>query len=311
MSGLACRHTRRRILSSTSFLCACSESSVMVPAICIRLYLLRRAMNVTPLKFVLPALVLAVGLFRQLPKMSPGRSPHRRSPSSSISPRSTPLPTRAPTSTSTPAETGGRTIRFPATRRVGERFNELAEYNNYLLYSELKAAADAPKTPLQKKYGDYFAACMNTALADRLAAKPIEPILKQIAEWNDRKKLATLFGETENKYAIGYLFNFGSDQDQKDSSKQIGEVDQAGLGLPDRDYYLNQDERSKKLRDAVCGARDEDVHAARRHSRAGGEGGQERACDRDCAGRGFDGARRSPQSDECLPHHDHRRAAGA
>jgi putative endopeptidase len=43
------------------------------------------------------------------------------------------------------------------------RFNELADYNNYLLYSELKAAADAPKTPLQKKYGDYFAACMDTA----------------------------------------------------------------------------------------------------------------------------------------------------
>src|SRR5947209_20415236 len=47
------------------------------------------------------------------------------------------------------------------------RFNELTEYNNYLLYSELKAAADAPKTPLQKKYGDYFAACMNADLANK------------------------------------------------------------------------------------------------------------------------------------------------
>ena len=70
------------------------------------------------------------------------------------------------------------------------RFNELTEYNNYLLYSELKAAAEAPKTPLQKKYGDYFAACMNADLADKLGAKPIEPILKTIADWNDRKKLA-------------------------------------------------------------------------------------------------------------------------
>jgi len=137
---------------------------------------------------------------------------------------------------------------IPGDQTRWGRFNELAEYNNYLLYSDLKAAADAPKTPLQKKYGDYFAACMNTDLSNQLGAKPIEPILKTIAGWSDRKKLATLFGETENKYAIGYLFNFGSDQDQKDSSKQIGEVDQAGLGLPDRDYYLNQDERSKTLR---------------------------------------------------------------
>ncbi|WP_245632125.1 M13 family metallopeptidase [Edaphobacter aggregans] len=129
------------------------------------------------------------------------------------------------------------------------RFNELSEYNNYLLYSELKAAADAPKTTLQKKYGDYFAACMNADLANKLGAKPIEPVLKTIAEWNDRKKLATLLGTTEDKYGVDYFFGFGSGQDQKDSTKQIGELDQAGLGLPDRDYYLNSDERSRKLRE--------------------------------------------------------------
>jgi putative endopeptidase len=137
---------------------------------------------------------------------------------------------------------------IPSDQTRWGRFNELAEYNNYLLYTELKSAADAPKTPLQKKYGDFFAACMNSDLADRLGAKPIQPILTTIAGWNDRKNLANLMAATEDKYALGYFFTFDSDQDQKDSSQQIGEVDQAGLGLPDRDYYLNQDERSKKLR---------------------------------------------------------------
>jgi putative endopeptidase len=134
------------------------------------------------------------------------------------------------------------------------RFNELTEYNNYLLYSELKAAADAPKAPLQKKYGDYFAACMNVDLANKLGAKPIEPVLKTISGWRDRKTLATLMGELEDKYAMGAYFGFGSGQDQKDSTQQIGQVDQpgfgtpGGLGLPDRDYYVNQDDRSNKLR---------------------------------------------------------------
>ncbi len=59
---------------------------------------------------------------------------------------------------------------IPADQSRWGRFNELAERNNYLLYQELKAAADAPKTPLQKKYGDYFAACMNEDLADKLGA---------------------------------------------------------------------------------------------------------------------------------------------
>ncbi len=128
------------------------------------------------------------------------------------------------------------------------RFNELAERNSWLLYQELKVAADAPKTPLQKKYGDYFAACMNVGLANSLGAKPIEPILKSIDAWTDKKKLATLMGETEDKYGIGYFFQFGSSPDQKDSSHQIGVIDQGGLALPDRDYYLNQDDRSKTLR---------------------------------------------------------------
>jgi putative endopeptidase len=138
---------------------------------------------------------------------------------------------------------------IPADQTRWGRFNELAERNNYLLYEDLKTAADAPKTPLQKKYGDYFAACMNVDLANQLGAKPIEPALKTIADWSDKKTLATLLGQMEDKYSVGFFFNFGSEQDQKDSTQQIGAVDQSGLGLPDRDYYLTQDDRSKTLRE--------------------------------------------------------------
>ncbi len=94
---------------------------------------------------------------------------------------------------------------IPADQTRWGRFNELAEQNNYLLYNDLKAAADAPKTPLQKKYGDYFAACMNVDLADKLGAKPIEPVLNAIAAWNDKKKLASLMDKTENSFALRLL----------------------------------------------------------------------------------------------------------
>ncbi|WP_433968265.1 hypothetical protein [Tunturiibacter gelidiferens] len=69
---------------------------------------------------------------------------------------------------------------IPADQVRWGRFNELAERNNYLLYTELRAAADAPKTPLQRKYGDYFAACMNVDLADQLGVKPLKPVLAVI-----------------------------------------------------------------------------------------------------------------------------------
>ncbi len=129
------------------------------------------------------------------------------------------------------------------------RFNELAERNNYLVYQELKAAADAPKTPLQKKYGDYFAACMSVDRANQLGAKPLDPVLGKIAAFQDKKQLAALTSDLGNHDGVNLFFEFGSDQDQKDSTKQIGEFEQAGLSLPDRDYYLKDDARSVKIRE--------------------------------------------------------------
>ena len=95
---------------------------------------------------------------------------------------------------------------IPADQSRWGRFNELAERNNYLLYEELKAAADAPKTPLQKKYGDYFAACMNVDLADKLGAKPVEPVMKAIASLQDKKQLSAMVAELQNKYAVGTFY---------------------------------------------------------------------------------------------------------
>ncbi len=128
------------------------------------------------------------------------------------------------------------------------RFNELSERNLYLLYADLKSAADAPKTPLQRKYGDYFAACMDVGLADRVGTKPLQPALETIGAWRDRKALAGLLSTLENRYGAPTFFDFGSEQDQKDSTKVIGALDQRGLTLPDRDYYLQQDDRMKAIR---------------------------------------------------------------
>jgi putative endopeptidase len=137
----------------------------------------------------------------------------------------------------------------PSDQSRWGRFNELAERNNYLLYEELKTAAEAPKTPLQKKYGDYFAACMNEDLADKLGAKPVDPVMKTIASLQDKKQLPAMVAELQVGYAVGTFYQVGVSQDQKDSSQQIVTASQGGLTLPDRSYYLDESERSQKLRD--------------------------------------------------------------
>ena len=137
---------------------------------------------------------------------------------------------------------------IPADQVRWGRFNELTERNNYLLYGELKAAADAPKSPLQKQYGDYFAACMNTELLDKLGAQPLQPELAEIAGLGSSRDLAAYNARAEKRGGGGF-FGIDVTQDQKDSSQQIAVTGQGGLALPDRDYYLNSDERSAKLRE--------------------------------------------------------------
>jgi len=137
---------------------------------------------------------------------------------------------------------------IPADKVRYGRFDELGERNVYTVYALLKAAAAAPKTPLQTKYGNYFAACMDNTLADKLGAKPIQPMLDKVAAWKNKAELATLVGNLENDHGLGLFYGFGSEQDQKDSTKQIPGLYQAGLSLPDRDYYLETNERMTALR---------------------------------------------------------------
>jgi putative endopeptidase len=137
---------------------------------------------------------------------------------------------------------------IPSDQTRWGRFDELSQRNNYLLYTELKSAAEAPKTPLQTKYGNYFASCMNTAEIDKLGARPIQPILDDIARLESGRDFTALDVKLTQRYGRSLLFGVGVGQDQKDSSKQIIETGQGGLGLPDRDYYLNTDDRSITIR---------------------------------------------------------------
>ncbi len=135
---------------------------------------------------------------------------------------------------------------IPSDQARWGTFNQLGERNNYLLYTELKQAADTPKDAMQKQYGAFFGACMNVDQANTLGAKPLEPSLKAIDAIGDKNGIAAFLGNKQ--YISDGLFRFSVQQDQKDSSKQIAAVTQGGLTLPDREYYLATDERSVKLR---------------------------------------------------------------
>src|SRR5215472_320801 len=140
---------------------------------------------------------------------------------------------------------------IPPEYSVWGSFSQLADKNQMNLREILEAAAGAKAAPgsNEQKIGDFYASCMDTAAIDAAGTKPIEPELTQIAAV---QTLADLQAETARLQSrgVGALFRFNSTQDAKDSTQEIGAAFQGGLGLPEREYYLKQDEKSAKLRDA-------------------------------------------------------------
>jgi endothelin-converting enzyme/putative endopeptidase len=106
------------------------------------------------------------------------------------------------------------------------------------------------RTVPQQKIGDAFAACTNEALTQRLGAKPMKPALELIDGMKSKKDLPSVLAALQlNSGDDGLFFGFGSAQDYADSSRVIAFATQGGLGMPDRDYYLKTDAKSKELRD--------------------------------------------------------------
>ena len=127
-------------------------------------------------------------------------------------------------------------------------FSVLGERNRYLLWQELDSAAKDPKSPLQKQFGDFYAACINTDLVEKKGLTPLETAFRQIAGLNSPKKVTTVMSELEAEGAPAPLFNFGVSQDEKDSTKQIAQIAQGGLSMPDRDYYIVDNPHFQEIR---------------------------------------------------------------
>ncbi|HTQ84598.1 MAG TPA: M13 family metallopeptidase [Candidatus Solibacter sp.] len=100
----------------------------------------------------------------------------------------------------------------------------------------------------EQKIGDFYASCMDTAAIDAAGVRPLAGEFAAIAAVHDVASLVEQAARLQSR-GVGVLFAFASDQDFKDSTRVIGEANQGGLGLPDRDYYTREDEKSKQLRD--------------------------------------------------------------
>src|SRR5579864_7660418 len=140
---------------------------------------------------------------------------------------------------------------IPAAYPSWGRFNELAERNREELRGILESAAADSKAPSgsnEQKIGDFYASCMDEKQINAAGAKPLDPEFGRIAGINNAAGLQSEVAHLQ-RIGVGALFQFGSTQDMKDSTRVIGGADQGGLGLPDRDYYTKTDDKSKQIRE--------------------------------------------------------------
>jgi predicted metalloendopeptidase len=135
----------------------------------------------------------------------------------------------------------------PADRRSYGRFTELQDRNFTVLRRILEAPAADSSGGDRKKAADFYAACMDEAKIESAGLDPIAPDLATIDELVNPDDLPVLVAHLHS-FAVPVLFGFGAQSDRTDATQQIARVDQGGLALPDRDYYLKADERSAELR---------------------------------------------------------------
>lgn len=133
-------------------------------------------------------------------------------------------------------------------------FQQVHVRNEELLHRLLTEAADkdAPSGSAARMVGDYFAAGMDEARIADVGTRPLQPLLQRIAAVASVDDVRAVTGELQ-RHGVHPLHSFGFAPDFEDANAYLAYVGQGGLGLPDRDYYSKDDERSVAIRDAYVG----------------------------------------------------------
>ncbi len=128
---------------------------------------------------------------------------------------------------------------IPPDQSTWGRFDELQERNRETLRDILQAD--------RGQIGDYYASCMDEKAVDAKGIGPLKPTLDRIAALTNKAAITDELVRL-NKAGVEPFFSIGSSPDFRQSARMIAQLDQGGMGLPDRDYYVKTDAESVELR---------------------------------------------------------------
>jgi putative endopeptidase len=138
---------------------------------------------------------------------------------------------------------------IPSDQASYNQFVNLYEFNTQALHGILDKAAAAHAAPGsdEQKIGDYYATCMDTAAIERAGLAPIQAELDRIAALQSTADFTPEIAHLA-RIDIDTFFSLGAIQDFKDATREIALLDQGGIGMPEKDYYLRSGAKDEELR---------------------------------------------------------------
>ena len=143
------------------------------------------------------------------------------------------------------------TTEIPADKSNYGSFGQLYDESQIKLRDIIERTAaleNRAKGSDEQKLGDLYLSYMDEAKTEELGYTPIKPQLKDIAKLNDKTKIMSTFAKLGN-ISVRTPLSWYVNNDKKDATQYITTLNQSGLGLPDRDYYLKDDAKMAKLRE--------------------------------------------------------------
>jgi putative endopeptidase len=138
---------------------------------------------------------------------------------------------------------------IPSDQTEWVSFTELDERNLVILRDILeKASADDPnRDPITQKIGDFYGACMDEKAVAAKGFDPLKPELDRVSAAKDKDALIEVIAH-DHLIGANTLFDFESQTDLHNADMDIAALDQGGLTLPDRDYYIKDAPKMVEMR---------------------------------------------------------------
>ncbi len=149
---------------------------------------------------------------------------------------------------------------IPADQVAWGTGSGLQYWNENILREALQKAAVAStnRTDYEQKIGDYWAACADESGIEAAGTRDLKVGLERIDQLKNKSQLADQVAHVhmavpgawdgDDNQTRAALLGFGQQQDYDDAAKVVASIDQGGLGLPNRDFYIKDDGKSKEIR---------------------------------------------------------------